>query len=110
MRDDHRQCILLLRADVNKVDVEPVDLGDELRQGVEAGFDLSPVIVSLPVAHEVLQHRERYALRVVGDRFLLRPPRCRQTLLKVDEISLGNIDAERTDRFVGRRLCGSDRK
>jgi hypothetical protein len=29
--DDQRQRVLVLGADVNEVDVEPVDLGDELR-------------------------------------------------------------------------------
>ena len=35
VRDDHRQRIFMLRADVNEMNVEPVDLGDELRQGVQ---------------------------------------------------------------------------
>ena len=35
VRDDHRQRILVLRTDVDEMDVEPVDLGDELRQGVQ---------------------------------------------------------------------------
>ena len=35
VRDDQRQRVRVLRADVDEVDVEPVDLGDELRQGVE---------------------------------------------------------------------------
>ena len=30
VRDDDRQRVLVLRADVDEVDVEPVDLGDEL--------------------------------------------------------------------------------
>ena len=33
--DDERQRVFMLRADVDEVDVEPVDLGDELRQGVQ---------------------------------------------------------------------------
>ena len=33
MRDDHRQRILMLRADVNEMNVEPVDLGDEVAAG-----------------------------------------------------------------------------
>jgi hypothetical protein len=30
MRDDHRQRVLVLRASVNEVNVEPVDLSDEV--------------------------------------------------------------------------------
>ena len=33
VRYDERQCIFMLRADVNEMDVEPVDLADEVRQG-----------------------------------------------------------------------------
>ena len=33
VRDDERQRIFMLRADVNEVNVQPVDLGDELRAG-----------------------------------------------------------------------------
>jgi hypothetical protein len=40
MRDDQRQCIVMLGANVNEMNIEPVDLGDELRQGVEARLDL----------------------------------------------------------------------
>ena len=36
VRDDERQRVLVLRADVDEVDVEPVDLGDELRAGRSA--------------------------------------------------------------------------
>jgi hypothetical protein len=31
VRDDERQRVLVLRADVDEVNVEPVDLGDEVR-------------------------------------------------------------------------------
>jgi hypothetical protein len=34
VRDDQRQRVLMLGADVDEVNVQPVDLGDELRQGV----------------------------------------------------------------------------
>ena len=33
VRDDHRQGVLVRRADMDEVNVHPVDLGDELRQG-----------------------------------------------------------------------------
>jgi len=41
--DDQRQRILVPGADVDEVDVEPVDLGDELRQGVELRLAGAPV-------------------------------------------------------------------
>jgi hypothetical protein len=34
--NDDRQRVLVRRADVDEVDVQPVDLGDEVRQGARA--------------------------------------------------------------------------
>ena len=63
VRDDERQRVLVLRADVDEVDVEPVDLGDELRQRVQLRLDLAPVVLGRPVARELLHRRELHALR-----------------------------------------------
>jgi hypothetical protein len=38
--DDERQRILVLRANVDVVDVQPVDRDDELRKSVESRLDL----------------------------------------------------------------------
>ena len=46
VRDDERQRIFVLRADMDEVDVQPVDFGDEVRHGIEPRFDLAPVIVA----------------------------------------------------------------
>ena len=35
MRDDERQRIFMFRTNVNEMNVQPVDLGDEIRQGVQ---------------------------------------------------------------------------
>ena len=40
VRDDERQRILMLRADVDEMDVQPVDLGDELRQALSRASTL----------------------------------------------------------------------
>ena len=94
----------MFRADVNEVNVQPVDLGDELRQGVEPRLDLPPVVIGLPIAHEFLEHRQRHALGIVGDGLLLGPARRRQAPAEIDEVLFGHIDVERTDRIIrGRR-------
>jgi hypothetical protein len=67
-RDDQRQRVLVPGADVDEMNVKPVDLGHEVRQGVQLRLALTPVIVSPPVPRELLHHRELHALRVVGDR------------------------------------------
>ena len=48
--DQERQCVVVRRPDVDEVDVEPVDLGDELRQGVQPPLAAAPVVVGAPVA------------------------------------------------------------
>ena len=46
--DDQRQGVFVIGLDVNEVDVQTVDLGDELRQRVEPGLDLAQTLL-LPV-------------------------------------------------------------
>ena len=75
VRDDDRQRILMLRADVDEMDVQPVDLGDELRQGVQLRLDLAPVVLGRPIARELLHGRELDALRLIRDGLLLGPAR-----------------------------------
>ena len=48
VRDDEWQCILVSRPNVNEMDVQAIDLGDELRQGVQAL--VSPLRQSYSVA------------------------------------------------------------
>jgi len=74
VRDDQRQRVLVLGADVDEMNVKPVDLGYEIRQGVQFRLALAPVVICPPVAGELLHRCERYALRVVGDRLALGPP------------------------------------
>jgi hypothetical protein len=71
VRHDQRQCIFMPGADVDEVDVQPVDFGDEVRYGVESRLDFAPVIVSLPVAQNLLDGLERDTLRKIGDGFLI---------------------------------------
>ena len=60
--DDERQRVLMIGADVNEVDVDPVDLGDEMWQGLEALLELAPVVVSRPVVGQRLDRLELHAL------------------------------------------------
>ena len=81
--DDERQRVFMLRANVDEVDVQPVDLGDELRQGVQPRLARAPVVVRHPVARELLDHGERHALGLIGDGLLLGPVRGRDASTKV---------------------------
>ena len=52
--DDQRQRVLVLRTDMNEMDVQPIDLGHELREGVQPRLALAPVVLGRPVAGELL--------------------------------------------------------
>jgi len=71
VRDDHRQRIFVLGTNVNEVDVEPVDLSHEIRQGVDPRLHLAPVVLARPIAREPASS-PLHALRRIGDRFPLR--------------------------------------
>ena len=73
VRDDERQRVRVLGADVDEVDVQPIDVGDELRQGVQPRLALAPVVVGRPIARELSHRREPHALRLIGDQFLFGP-------------------------------------
>jgi len=68
VRDDERQGIVMLRANMNEMNVEPIDLGDELREGVQSRLALAPIVFGRPVARELSNRRELHALRRIRDR------------------------------------------
>ena len=110
VRDDQRQRVLVLRADVDEVDVEPVDLGHEVRQGVQLRLAPAPVVVGRPVARELLHRRERHALRVVGDRLALGPPGRGDAPAQLGELRLIEADLERANgcgRLSVADICSS---
>ena len=88
------------------MNVEAVDGRHELRKGVQPRLDLPPVVVGPPVARELLELRQWRALGLIRDGFTVRPARRPQTATQVSEVFLGDIDAERADRFGRRRRGG----
>ena len=103
MRDDERQRVLMLRTHVDEMNVEPVDLGDELRQGVEPRLHLAPVVIRRPIAREFLHRRKLHALRCVRDRFPVRPSRGGDAPAKVVDLLLREADGEGADRVAACR-------
>src|SRR6266566_4258795 len=69
VRDDERQRILMFRTNVDEMNVEPIDLGHELREGVQLRLALAPIIIRRPIARECLSRRQLHALRCIRDRF-----------------------------------------
>ena len=98
------------RPDVDEVDVDPVDLGRDLRQRVELRLGLAPVVVRRPVAREFLQRRELHALRPIFDELLVGPARRENPSAKVGQLDFRNVDPEGADYGMGlHRLYSSCR-
>ena len=98
MRDDERQRILMFRADVNEMNVQPVDLGDEMRQGLQSRLAFGPVVLSAPVSREFLNSRELDALRCIRDCFPLRPLCCVDAPAQVGDLRFRKTHMKWTDR------------
>ena len=81
-------------ADVNEVNVEPVDRCYELWKRVQFGFNLPPVVMGAPLADECLDSRELHALVSVIHCLLVGPPRRRDSVVELDERRFRNVDPE----------------
>jgi hypothetical protein len=100
VRHDQRQRVLVCRLDVDEVDVQPVDLGRELRQHVQSRLAPAPVVLGRPVPREVLQRRQLHTLRPIGNEFPGRPA-CRiDAAAQLDEIGIRETDGEPADGAV----------
>jgi hypothetical protein len=99
VRDDQRQCIFMFGTNMNKMNVEPIDLGYELRQGVQFRLALAPVVICRPRAREFLKSCELHALRFIRDRLPLGPP-CRvYAPAQFGKFRFRNIHMKRTNRI-----------
>src|SRR5947209_10295357 len=98
---------------MDEVDVEPVDVGDEVRIGKEVRLGTTPVVVVGPIIGELAHRRELHALGVVIDGLALRPSRRRYAPLEVGEFRIARTIMERTNGavaacFRGRRGAAED--
>ena len=99
VRDDERQGVLVLGANVNEVDVDAVDLGDEVREGGKALLELAPVVIPCPVAGQCLDRLEPHALG--GIHLAVGPLRRVDATAQVLELLLGDVDRELVDVLRG---------
>ena len=107
VRDDERQRMLMFRTNVNEMNVQPIDLGDELWQGVQSRLHLPPVVFRPPIARECLHRRELHALRRIRDRFPFRPLGRADAPAQFGKFRFRNIDLKRTNSglITARLLC-----
>src|SRR5260221_4764412 len=97
----------MFRTKVNEVNVESIDLGRELRQGVQFRLARAPIVICRPIARECLHRRKLYALRCIRDRFPFRPLRCVDAPAQFGKFRFLNIRTKRTNRAltIARLLC-----
>jgi hypothetical protein len=79
---------------VQEVDVEAVDTYAELGVGVEPRRRSIEVVTVRPVLAQLLQVRERDALRPVVDRLAFRPASAPQPLPKVIDLSVRELSSK----------------
>ena len=87
----------MFRPSVDEVNVQPVDLGDELRQGVQLRLALTPVVISCPISRECLNRSEPHALRGICYCFPVRPTGRVDAPAQFGEFCFRNINLKRTD-------------
>src|SRR3954453_15108276 len=98
--NEERQGILMFRTNMNEMDIEPIDLGDEVWQVLQFLLALAPVVLGRPIARECLHRRELHALRQVVDGFLVGPACGSDASTQVLEVGLGGVDPERARHCV----------
>jgi len=106
VRDDQRQRVLVPGPDVDEVDVQPVDLGHELRQRVQLRLAPAPVVVGGPVAGELLDRGQLHALRPVPDEFSRGPARRGDAPPQAGDRFPGHVDPEWPDVSFVRHNVG----
>jgi hypothetical protein len=97
VRDHERQRVIVLRAHVDEVDIETVDLGHELRQAAQPRIQPPEVVLGPPVARECLDRRKLHTLRKVVDGLLLGPARRRNASAEVVQLLLPYLEVEGPD-------------
>ncbi|MNN03438.1 hypothetical protein D3C81_1161260 [compost metagenome] len=109
VRQDDRQRVGVARADVDEMNIHPVDGRDELGQRIQLFLGLAPVILGSPIFDEFLHPRGLDALGFVAHGFLVRPARGGNPLAQIVELALGHMHLERTNTLVGARALRGSR-
>src|ERR1700685_1487542 len=82
------------------MNVEPIDLGYEIRQSTQFRLDLAPVVICPPIARECLDGRELYSLGCICNRFPFRPLRCVDAPAQFGKFSFRNVYMKRADSIL----------
>src|ERR1700722_19764580 len=97
MRNDHWQRIFMLRANVDEMNIQPTDLGDEVRYRGQSCLASAPIMLGFPVARELSHRSELNALRRVHYCLLVGPARRTDALLQIVERVFRGFEVESTN-------------
>src|ERR1700680_1476717 len=85
----------MLGTNMEKMDVQSVDLGPVLAESVQHRFTPPPVVCGLPILHETFDATKLYPLREVLNRLAFRPASGCKPSLKIVQLLFWHIDRER---------------
>src|SRR5258708_32632839 len=88
---------------MEEVDAGASQVGVELRESVEPGFDSAPVVIALPIFADVLHVLEGNPLRRIRDGLQVGPAGGAQALFQILEIRIADLNLERPD-FIAHGL------
>jgi hypothetical protein len=83
-----------------KWNVQPIDLGLELRERIELRLGRAPLVLARPEASELLHRRQLDPLRSIRDELLAGPPCRLDAATQFVECFLRDVDSERTNLRV----------
>src|SRR5260370_31601404 len=82
---------------MKKVDADAIQVGVELRERVEPGFDSAPVVVAGPIFADFLHVLEGNPLRRIWDGLQVGPAGGAQALFQILEIRVADLNLDPPD-------------
>src|SRR5260370_22698535 len=88
---------------MKEVDADAIQVGVELRESVEPGFDSAPVVIARPIIADSLHVLERSPLRRIRNGLQLGPAGGAQAPFQILEIRVADVKLEQPD-FIAHRF------
>ena len=88
---------------MQEVDADAIQVGVELRESVEPGFDSTPVVIARPIFADFLHVLEGYPLRRIRNGLQVGPAGGAQAFFQILEIRVADMNLERPD-FIAHGL------
>src|SRR5258707_3130317 len=80
---------------MQEVDADAIQVGVELRESVEPGFDSATVVIARPIFADILHVLERNPLRPIRNGLRVGPAGGAQALFQILEIRVADLNLER---------------